>query len=446
MTMTGEEIYQNFSGKSSESLQLAAIQVTGIAQSYQDIASRFAKVQERMMASWTGGAAESAHAGAAPLPDTLSVSAERLNSYGSAHGNQTTAFETAVRDVQPMPEKPTMPNPIEFAKQLVTGGPQVLADHLAKVEAYQAAAEHNVTVMNAYQGATGVNQQIPVDYPRPDGSGGSVTKEVPGAPPDNPITSTVTETKTKQGDGDGDGDGGTSSSTGSSSAGGPGAGAIGIGGTGPSSGGGPTLTSTSGTGGGPSPVPSPVPPGSSSGSTGSFGAVQGNPNPSSKIPDCGRPSRPVPPDGGTNSTDPTDVDELTDPIDTTTASLAGAADGPDATVGWGGGGGGRFTSDAWSTGGDGTGRGGVAAGAGGVAGVGGSGVPGGAGAGLAGAARGRPGAGGFGAVPPGSRRDEEDKEHTRLDFLFEPDPNAVFGTDQPSSSPVIGETWKLEDE
>jgi hypothetical protein len=42
---------------------------------------------------------------------------------------------------------------------------------------------------------------------------------------------------------------------------------------------------------------------------------------------------------------------------------------------------------------------------------------------------------------PGGRRGEgeEDDEHQRPDFLIEADPDAIFGTDQRTSPPVIGE-------
>lgn len=53
------------------------------------------------------------------------------------------------------------------------------------------------------------------------------------------------------------------------------------------------------------------------------------------------------------------------------------------------------------------------------------------------------GPGGMGMAPPGSQRDE-DKEHNRPEYLFEPDPNAIFGTDQRASSPVIGAAWQPE--
>jgi hypothetical protein len=46
--------------------------------------------------------------------------------------------------------------------------------------------------------------------------------------------------------------------------------------------------------------------------------------------------------------------------------------------------------------------------------------------------RGGMGAGGHGA------KDEEDEEHERPSYLLEPDPDAVFDTDQMTAPPVIG--------
>ncbi|MBP2320886.1 hypothetical protein JOF56_001271 [Kibdelosporangium banguiense] len=51
---------------------------------------------------------------------------------------------------------------------------------------------------------------------------------------------------------------------------------------------------------------------------------------------------------------------------------------------------------------------------------------------------GRPGA--FGGMPMGGQgKGEDDYEHTRPEYLVEPDPNEIFGTDEQTSKPVIGE-------
>jgi hypothetical protein len=55
-----------------------------------------------------------------------------------------------------------------------------------------------------------------------------------------------------------------------------------------------------------------------------------------------------------------------------------------------------------------------------------------------GAAGGRGGAGGM--MPHGKRGEgEEDGEHQRASYLVEGDPDAVFGTDEMTAPPVIGE-------
>ena len=60
------------------------------------------------------------------------------------------------------------------------------------------------------------------------------------------------------------------------------------------------------------------------------------------------------------------------------------------------------------------------------------------GAGAAGAA-GRGGAGGMAGVPGGRGQGDDDEEHQRPSFLVEGDPDAVFGTDEMTAPPVIGE-------
>lgn len=55
---------------------------------------------------------------------------------------------------------------------------------------------------------------------------------------------------------------------------------------------------------------------------------------------------------------------------------------------------------------------------------------------------GRGGAGGMGGMHGmGGQRgeEEEDGEHSRPSYLVEGDPDAVFGTDQMTAPPVIGE-------
>lgn len=463
MTMTGEQIYANFYGKASENFQMAAIQVTNVSSKYQSIAERFAAVQQRMMNSWTGGAADDAKAGAAPLESTLRQSVKRLDRYGTGHGDQSNAFDAASRDVIPVPDKPALPNGFEVVKKVVTGGGgAMVADYLAQVEAYNAAQTHNVGVMTRYQEATTVNQDIPADYPRPDRGGGTVTKEVEGEPPDNTVTAHPLEDPNGRGGGDPDGESGGGGGTQSGSHGGSGSGPNGV----PPGGGLKDLTSLSDAGngtppGGPSnPLPPTGPnnPPGPSNPNGPFGSVLANPNPKAVIPDCGPGIKPHfnddsnddpnDPNDPNNPNDLPDLGDRDDPNDRTTTSVVGPAAG--GSSGWPGGTSGRYTSDAWSTG-DGGARNGQA-GAGGVFG-GGAGGPGGpglgavgaGGAGLAGAARGRGGAGGFGGAMPGSRgKGDDDTEHTRPEFLIEPDPNAVFGTDAPSSAPVIGETWKPE--
>ena len=45
----------------------------------------------------------------------------------------------------------------------------------------------------------------------------------------------------------------------------------------------------------------------------------------------------------------------------------------------------------------------------------------------------------MGGAGGGGARGGEDEEHTRASFLVEDDPDALFGTDQVTAPPVIGE-------
>ncbi|MFC7612629.1 hypothetical protein ACFQV2_02155 [Actinokineospora soli] len=61
--------------------------------------------------------------------------------------------------------------------------------------------------------------------------------------------------------------------------------------------------------------------------------------------------------------------------------------------------------------------------------------------GMGGGAAGGGGRGGGGMGAGGGARGQggEDEEHTRASFLVEDDPDALFGTDQMTAPPVIGE-------
>ncbi|AXB45558.1 PPE domain-containing protein [Amycolatopsis albispora] len=121
----------------------------------------------------------------------------------------------------------------------------------------------------------------------------------------------------------------------------------------------------------------------------------------------------------------------------------------------GGGAGGDFGAGAFgpgggipsagSAGGSGSGGGagapgaGAGVGAGGLPGAGGPAAPGGAQGGQGAGARGGMGSGGGGGGGGGRGQGGEDAEHRRASYLEEADPDAIFGTDERTAPPVIGQ-------
>lgn len=457
MAMTGEQIYHNFDSGKPEPLQDAADKVTRLAGSYQAIAQKFEAVQNRMMQSWTGGAAQAAAHGAAPLAPAMRLSAEHLSDYARAHDRQWQAFHTARQTVQPVPPMPAALNPLELIMIVDTQGIgtalEAVRSHHDAVAAHNAAAEHNVRVMEGYRGATDANRNMPADYPWPKYGGSTFATDdggdgkKPGDDGDDFRESGGSGEKTTPGGGrlGGSGDGSSTGTVEPSSAG--------------------TLAPTKDADGWTNRRLDPPPPPPSTDPL-----VTPPPNRGGKDQDTDRdrdrserddeetvwpgeegPEGPEPPgwpgpdlgDGGNDGGDDGDVGDDTTPAFSSPGDSAAARDsgswGPVGGGSWGGGD--RTGGDPLRTGG------GTAFGVGGPGGESGAGRGAGAAAGggfRSGPAGGRGGAGGFGGAVPSRGRGDEDDVHDRPEYLVEPDPNSLFGTDEQASSPVIGAEWKPE--
>jgi len=438
--MTGEQIYHNFSDGKPGPLQDAAHSVGKLAGSYQGIAQKFEAAQNRMMQSWTGGAAQAASHGAAPLAPAMRLSAEHLSGYASAHNQQWQAFDIARRTVQPVPPMPAALDPMELIKIGITRGPgaelEAIKSHQDAVAAHNAAAEHNVRVMDGYQGATDVNRNIPANYPWPKYGGGTFSTEDDGG--DKP-----------GGDDDGDsresGGGGEKTGPGGSGLSGPGGGlpngaveASSVGTLPPTKDVDDTWTNRRldpAPATPPPPTDPPIVPPANRGDKDKDKHDDGK----SGWPEEEGPEGPEPPGPDLGEDD---LDDGTTPASSSSGDLSAWRDssnfGPVAGP-WGAGD--RAGGDASRAGG------GTAFGPGGP----GDGLGAGRGAGAAagagfrsGTAGGRGGVGGFGGAAPPRGRGEEDDEHNRPEYLVEPDPNSLFGTDEQASSPVIGAAWKPE--
>lgn len=449
MTMTPEEIYRNFHEGRSDPLRVTADQVRTIITAYRELAENIATLRGRMAGAWTGDAAQSATARTDPLSRSLNDSAELLDACARSHDAQKAAFDSAQSQVREMPPAPVLPDPLQVVKELFTHGPTApfdrMADYREQLAAHQEAARHNLAVLDEYQRATTDNQDIPTGYPNPalpTGDGMDTAGQ------DSPVS--IAEFADHVYD---PGKGMIVDPPGSTSSQG---GGVGPGGTGGLGGGG---GATPGGGTGSLDLP-PLDDGpaqrdltSASGSGPAVTTVHTQPPvttihepPPTRIEDPGPPLR-LPRDngapGGRDDSDDRNQKDRTDRRDDQT-HVAGA--GVDSTSGLGwplGGGVDRTGGDAGGQ----LGRGGGVPGTAGVGGgAGGTSVPPGPlstrGGLRAGVRAGGPG--GMGMGPSGSSRREEDREHTRPEYLIEPDPDEIFGSGASASSPVIGASWRPE--
>lgn len=433
MTLTPEQIVENFRSGTSGPLQGAADELQRMVAAYRELTERFDVLRSQASTAWTGDAAFASSDRANELCAAVSRSAELLDTCAQAHGAQTVAFETASANVVPIPPEPTKPTVLEMIEVAVNEGPgapfERAADYREAMRAHHEAAEHNVAVYDEYYWSTTDNQDIPADYPNPvlfprDGMTGVPTDSPGGYPPPEPPE--VGGGGPEQGGGGSVPGGGIPVGAGLGGSGG------GIGDPGP-------LDVSPLTDDSSSDLP-PGPPGGHTTPNDAGPPVVHNPPP--PLPDTDGPPPPrnppppvVPPVGGgvpgpggrDGARDPRGGDQSTNAARAGTGSDLSSLGMPFGGVGD-------------RTGGDVAGPGSqLGRGAGGPGG--GPGSPGSLGGGRAGGAG---GLGGFGGMPAGSAKREEDKEHTRPEYLIEPDPNEIFGSDQSVSSPVIGAAWKPE--
>ncbi|WP_328446803.1 MULTISPECIES: hypothetical protein [unclassified Amycolatopsis] len=409
--------------------QAAASRLKG---AYQDRLTTIDGLAKDMDAAWTGGGSEAAqNAGAHPLRVWMEDSGTKLTDSDKYLGEQNNAFTTVHAQVQEVPKDPPKNNLLNAVTPWTTDTDRAIRDYNTKGQA-------NVDAFNTYYKASNDNGQKMPTYSALQGQQENVNV-------DQGKDGKKKDDKNGNGNGNGGGEPG----------GGPGGGPGGVNMPGPGSvpsfGGGP--------GGGPggSFDPSKVPGGSYDPSkVPSFDPSQvpggGNYDPS-KVP-TGNYTPPNFTSDGTHSSgfSPSDVPGMPGfgPGSTPNFSVPGGGGaggfGPggssglggigDPTAGFGPGGSGGFgpggstgASMPGGAGASGAGRGGMGAGAGGAMGAG-------------GAAAGRGGStgmGGMGGMGHGAKGQGGGDEERTSKYLLGDDPNDIFGTDELTAPPVIGE-------
>lgn len=403
--MNGTEIYHNFrdgTGDDGAGLYRSAFTVGGLADNYDLRKDSIKDLVTRMEGAWQGNSGGAAQRGAGPLAVEHGLAAPEINTARETLYNQVNVFgsaQTRVVEVPPEPEEPGVwDNFISF------GGAG--RDYESSKAEYDAANDHNVAIMEEYEGETDTNTSaMPTSYGSiaPDHSAVGVresmgpVKPLPWAPPPDPGTT--------------DPDGNDTNSNNNNN-----------------------FTNTNNN---QNQNQNQLPNQNNNTTTNPNNNV-GITNPADRPGTDPRfPPGPIGPGPGPNN--PNNPNNMHPPGFMPGGGQFGPNGGENARSGSGYGRGGGF-----GPGGSGGGSGGAGGGRGGL---GGGAMPG-AAAAAEGAAR--PGAAGMrggggmmggGGMGGGGRRQdgEDDAEHERPSFLVEPDPHSTFGTDEVTAPPVIGE-------
>jgi hypothetical protein len=437
-----------------------------------NINQQVTELNGKMNLAWQGDAANQAVSGAAPLAVQADTASTQLTQASNAMHNQVSSFGTAYNSVV---EMPTAAPPNNVVNEMVSGlGVNTPLDQ--QINDYNADGQHNVQVYNQYSSASSANAaEMPTEFGQLPAAHPQISVVAPvsgstGGPTFTGTSSTVSGGST--------GTSGFSSRTVGSSVGSSGFNApTGTSGFVEPTGGGTTGTSgfTGGDPGGG--FQSTTPSGFSGGPGGSSGGVPGG---GFGEPGFGGPGGFTGLPGGEDTEYPGGVGPggVGGPGGGQFGGPGGGFGAPGefggpgfngANGGFGGNGAGGFGANGFGGGG--------AGGTGGFGGQGGSGGPGGLRSGFGGAGGpGGPGStgsastgamapgseeamtragGGFGGGPGGSGaggsgapgaggagrggKGDEDEEHKTAEYLQEADPDAIFGSDQLTVPPVIGE-------
>ncbi|WP_037307544.1 PPE domain-containing protein [Amycolatopsis orientalis] len=399
-------------GPGTGSIQEGQAAATRLKAGYQDRLTTIDNLSKEMDAAWTGKSAEAAQeSGAHPLRAWMEDSGKKLADSDKYLGEQNTAFTTVKAKVQPVPKDPPKNNLLNSITPWTTDTDRAIRDYNQKGQA-------NVDAFNEYFKASSENGKKMPTYSKMEGQNTNVDVNGGG--------------KDKDGDGQGDRNGNNGMPPGGIS-------------TPPGSmppGGMPNIPGVN--------TPGVNMPGSN---------IPGSNLPGSNLPGSNLPGSNIPgghfnPNIPGSDYKPPSWNDGTHASGFTPPKIPGAGGfGPSGGGGGGGGFGGTDIPGAGGFGPDGGfGPGGAGFGPGGPGSASGAAIPGGAagagrggmgpgGAGAAGAGRGAGGMmGGMGGMGAGGAKGKgaEDEERSSK-YLVGDDPNDIFGTDELTAPPVIGE-------
>lgn len=151
--MTGQQIYDNFQqGAGPQRLSEAAVEVNKVASRYHERAQQISDVIRELDEAWQGAAAGGAKRGAGPLLTEHVRAGLQLQTAQDLSDRQSGSFSDARNKVVPVPPAPGEVPP--FGPLVDPGG---YVSYRQQVQQHNAAARHNVDVMDSYTGASTYN-------------------------------------------------------------------------------------------------------------------------------------------------------------------------------------------------------------------------------------------------------------------------------------------------
>ncbi|MCR6482145.1 hypothetical protein M8542_04930 [Amycolatopsis sp. OK19-0408] len=193
--MDGKQIYDNFKQGDTRGLRDLSSDVNALSSTYRERGETIKALQARMVESWSGDAADAANAGAGPMERAFYDNAAPMDGTTQSVDTQAEVFDHSGGAVVEIPPKPDKPSPwsIGLKSAIPIAGPFMAKNDMDNYEEgmakYNQANETNVRVMDQYNTVTEGNMSgLPTDYGllQSDGSTISVEYEGGGPPPIKP--------------------------------------------------------------------------------------------------------------------------------------------------------------------------------------------------------------------------------------------------------------------
>jgi len=190
MRVDGKQIYENFKQGNTDGLRQAADDVKSLQKAYTERGESIKALQQRMASAWTGDSADAANAGAGPLELAYFYSSDPLDATKDSVTAQASGFDASGNAVVEVPDKPDKPSAWSTGLKaaIPIAGPFMAANDVKNyqegVAKYNEANETNVRVMDQYNNVTNTTKStLPTQYGTLEADGAEVSMKKPVIPP-----------------------------------------------------------------------------------------------------------------------------------------------------------------------------------------------------------------------------------------------------------------------